>query len=199
MVKTYVEFNSYIRTWTETRGNFLSFISLIMVLLVVGVYSPQASTQEKLFVSAKDSQVSFAGEHVGMTFSGIFNKWNAELILPPETSPKIIATFAIASAKTGDSTYDSTLPEGDWFDVENHPEGIFESSQIVAQGNDYQVNGTLTLRGISQPVSFLLKNGSTILTASFNIDRLAYNIGMDSDPEAEWVSKEIKMTLNLRK
>jgi hypothetical protein len=44
-----------------------------------------------------------------------------------------------------------------------------------------------------------LKNGSTILTASFNIDRLAYNIGMDSDPEAEWVSKEIKMTLNLRK
>jgi polyisoprenoid-binding protein YceI len=199
MIKTHVEFVSTAKTTTETRSNYLSSISLGIVLLVAGIYPPQAFAQEKLLVSAKNSQVSFAGEHVGMTFSGIFNKWNAELILPPETSPKIIATFDIASAKTGDSTYDSTLPEGDWFDVANHPKGIFESSQIVAKDDDYEVSGTLTLRGISQPVSFLLKNSSTVLTASFNIDRLAFNIGMDSDPDAEWVSKEINMTLKLRK
>jgi polyisoprenoid-binding protein YceI len=199
MLKTHLEFESTTKAMAERKRNYLFFISLSIALLIAGTYSPEAYTQEKLSVNAENSQVTFAGEHVGMTFSGVFNRWNAELILPPETSPKIIATFDVASAKTGDSTYDSTLPEGDWFDVENHPKGVFESSQIVAKDNDYEVTGTLTLRGISQPVSFLLKNDSTTLTASFSIDRLAYNIGMDSDPDAEWVSKEIKMTLTLRK
>jgi polyisoprenoid-binding protein YceI len=199
MFKTPLESVITENTTTETRGNFGFFMSFLIVFLVSGVYSPPVFTKEKLIVSAKDSQVSFAGKHVGMTFSGVFNEWNAELILPPDTSPKIIATFNIASAKTGDSTYDSTLPEGDWFDVENHPKGTFESSHIVAKDNDYQVTGMLTLRGISQPVSFLLNNSSAALTASFNIDRLAFNIGMDSDPDAEWVSKEIKMTMTLRK
>jgi polyisoprenoid-binding protein YceI len=199
MLKTHFKFESTIKPSTKRKSNDLSFITLVMVLLVAGIDSPQASSQEKLTVSAKGSQITFAGDHVGMTFSGVFNKWDAELILPPETSPKIIATFDVASAKTGDSTYDSTLPEGDWFDVDNHPTGVFKSSQIIAKDNDYQVTGTLTLRGISQPVSFLLKNNSATLTASFSIDRLAYKIGMDSDPDAEWVSKEIKMTLTLLK
>jgi len=44
-----------------------------------------------------------------------------------------------------------------------------------------------------------LKNNHTTLTASFIIDRLSYNIGMESDPDAEWVNKEIKMTLTLQK
>lgn len=199
MLKTHVEFKNTVKTVTEPKKDYSLYLLILLVLLVAGSYSAQASAQEKLSVSANDSQITFAGEHVGMTFSGVFNKWDAELILPPATSPKIIATFDVASAKTGDSTYDSTLPEGDWFDVENYPKGVFESSQIVAKDSDYQVTGALTLRGISQPVSFLLKNSSTTLTASFSIDRLAYNIGMDSDPDAEWVSKEIKMTLTLKK
>nr|WP_297349978.1 YceI family protein [uncultured Glaciecola sp.] len=199
MLKTHLEFDSTTKAMAARKRNYFFFVSLLIALLVAGIYSTPTFAQEKLSVDAKNSQVTFAGEHVGMAFSGVFNKWNAELILPPETSPKIIATFDVSSAKTGDSTYDSTLPEGDWFDVENHPEGVFESSQIVAKGDDYEVTGALTLRGISQPVSFLLKNNSATLTASFSIDRLAYKIGMDSDPDAEWVSKAIKMTLTLRK
>jgi polyisoprenoid-binding protein YceI len=199
MLKTHFEFECTVKPSTEKKSNYLSFITLVIVLLLAGIDSSQASTQEKLTLSAQDSQITFAGEHVGMTFSGVFTKWDAELILPPATSPKITATFDVASAKTGDSTYDSTLPEGDWFDVENHPTGVFKSSQIIAKDNDYEVTGTLTLRGISQPVSFLLKNNSTTLTASFSINRLAYKIGMDSDPDAEWVSREITMTLTLLK
>ena len=182
----------------EKFGRLLS-ITVLSVSLAAVSMSTALAAQGKLIVSAKSSEVTFAGEHVGMEFKGVFNKWNAELILPPAASPKIVATFFLASAKTGDSTYDSTLPEGDWFDVENHPKGVFESTSVVSNGRDFEVSGNLRLRGISQPISFLLKDTGKTLTASFIINRLAHNIGMDSDPDAEWVSKDIKMTLTLKK
>jgi len=199
MLKNQLEFKSAMYFEAKKNRDYLLRIFVLTFLLAACLYMPLATAQEKLSVSAKGSQVTFAGEHVGMQFSGVFKQWNAELVLPPAKSPKIIATFYLASAKTGDSTYDSTLPEGDWFDVENHPKSVFESNQIIAKDNDFEVTGTLTLRGISQPVSFLLKNNETTLTANFSIDRLAHNIGMDSDPDAEWVSKEIKMTLSIQK
>ena len=176
----------------------LTFLPLLCLAFAL-TFAPLTVAQQKLSFSAKDSKVSFAGEHVGMKFSGVFNKWNAELVLPPADSPKITATFYVTTAKTGNSTYDSTLPEGDWFDVENYPQGLFESTQIIAKGNDYDVIGNLTLRGISQPISFLLKDNGATLSANFSINRLAYKIGFDSDPDAEWVSKEIDMTLLLNK
>ncbi|AEP28734.1 YceI family protein [Brumicola nitratireducens] len=203
MLKTLVllnltKINSY-KTNKKIKCDYLlTFYSTLCIALAL-TFAPLAAAQQKLTFSAKDSTVSFAGEHVGMKFSGVFNKWNAELVLPPADSPTITATFYVASAKTGDSTYDSTLPEGDWFDVKNHPKGLFESEQIISKGNDYDVTGNLTLRGISQPVSFLLKDNGATLSANFSINRLAYKIGFESDPAAEWVSEEIDMTLLLNK
>lgn len=161
------------------------------------VCSPLAEADEKLRVNASNSEVGFSGEHVGMVFKGIFKKWNAELTLPPAESPKIIAIFEVASASTGDSTYDSTLPEGDWFDVDNHPQGKFESTEVVSTGKGYAVKGNLTLRGISKPVSFMLLRTGKKLESTFDINRLDYKIGFESDPKAEWVSPNIKMSLSL--
>jgi polyisoprenoid-binding protein YceI len=203
MLKTFALLNqTYVnkhKTRERISSNYLLTVFLLLCLAIVSGFAPSAAAQQKLTFSAEDSKVSFAGEHVGMKFSGVFNKWNAELVLPPADSPKITATFYVASAKTGDSTYDSTLPEGDWFDIKNHPTGQFESEQIIAQGKDYEVTGTLTLRGIRQPVSFLLQDNGASLSANFSVDRLAHKIGFESDPDAEWVSKEINMTLLLNK
>lgn len=204
MLKTFVSRNRYenvgiLKAERKKTGDYLVTTFSSLLLIITLAYAPSVSAQQTLSVSAKDSKVRFAGEHVGMKFSGVFNKWNAELVLPPADSPKITATFYVASAKTGDSTYDSTLPEGDWFDVKNHPTGLFESDQIIAIGNDYEVTGNLTLRGISQPVTFLLEDNGATLSANFSINRLAHQIGFESDPDADWVSEEIDMILLLNK
>ncbi len=185
---------------TDKYRKIKSMINVVFVTLFIAafIFSSPTAASEKLVVSAKDSEVSFSGEHVGMKFSGVFYKWSAELLLPPAESPKITATFDITSAKTGDSTYDATLPEGDWFDVENHPSGEFVSTEILPAGNDYAVKGNLSLRGISKPVSFVLVSKGNKLEAVFDIDRLAYKIGLESDPDAEWVSRNIKMGLSLK-
>ncbi len=172
------------------------YFCLVMPMCLAAAFPTYSKSYE---MNHKDSEVTFSGEHAGMVFSGIFEKWQAQLTLPPATDPKITAIFQLASAKTGDFTYDSTLPEGDWFDTVNFPVGKFESSQINKADRGYQVQGMLTLRGISKPQTFILFESDEGFSAQFNIDRLAYQIGYDSDPEAEWVSRDIVMELNLVK
>ncbi len=144
-----------------------------------------------------NAELAFAGEHAGMKFDGIFKKWQSQLVLPPAANPSIAATFELASAYTGDSTYDETLPESDWFDVENFPQASFNATSIGQVGSGYQVVGELILKGKTISVKFLLETKGSDLVANFIIDRLAFGIGLESDPEAEWVSREISMTLRI--
>lgn len=150
-------------------------------------------------VDARTAKLAFSGEHAGMPFRGVFENWRANIILAPVESATIEAAFALSSAKTGDSTYDETLPEEDWFFVEKFPVANFKSISITKQDADYLVKGELALRGKSLPIEFVLRDSANALTAKFQIDRMAYAIGLDSDPEAEWVSRFIKLELYIKK
>lgn len=168
-------------------------LGLVSVTLYLHVNISLAQTQIK--TGHNSGVVSFSGQHAGMEFKGKFERWQALLVLPPQNDPSITATFYLDSAKTGDSIYDSTLPEFDWFDVENHPQGTFVSNKIVSTDSGYQVSGDLTLKGITSPVNFALNESSNKLTAKFDINRLVFNIGVESDPDAEWVSKTIALSI----
>ena len=147
---------------------------------------------------ATSGKVGFSGEHAGVPFSGVFTSWNASVVLPPESSAGITAEFDLSSATTGDSMYDTTLPEYDWFNTEDFPTGTFESSYIQDRENgSYFVSGNLTIKGVSKPVEFVLSRTENALTSTFIINRMDYNIGVESDPDAEWVSEDIEMTLTL--
>lgn len=174
----------------------------VLVLLfsfVVYVFLGTLTAHAEFKTSHKLSTVGFSGQHAGMDFHGKFERWQATLILPPESNPNITAIFHMSSAKTGDSIYDSTLPEFDWFDVENHALGKFLSTNIAVTQEGYKVTGDLTLKDITKPVSFMLKDIDGQLKANFDINRLDYQIGFESDPDAEWVSKTISMSMVINK
>jgi polyisoprenoid-binding protein YceI len=157
------------------------------------------NVQAELKSSHQSGSMSFSGQHAGMNFEGKFERWQATLNLPPQSNPNIIATFYMSSAKTGDSIYDSTLPEFDWFDVENHALGTFVSTKIETTEEGYQVLGDLTIKNITQPVSFVMIDSQDKLNASFGINRLDYKIGWESDPDADWVSKTISISMVINK
>ncbi|MFT6388704.1 MAG: polyisoprenoid-binding protein YceI [Cellvibrionaceae bacterium] len=173
---------------------------LLLVLTLVLLLTTGTLAQAQLIkANENNGELTFSGRHVGMSFKGVFAKWQAELILPPAEQVSINAKFYLSSAKTGDSTYDQTLPEGDWFDIANYPTAEFKSNNIVATNTGYQVKGIFTLKGISNEVSFLLVEEDAQLTSIFDISRLDYNIGVESDPKAEWVDKTISMSLRINK
>jgi cytochrome b561/polyisoprenoid-binding protein YceI len=160
-------------------------------------------------VDTAHSRVTFSGTHMGTRFTGVFKEWESQFHFDPEVLDQshIRAVFTISSATTGDSMYDGTLLQSDWLASATYPQATFTSDTIVANrdvssGNSYRVIGLLTLRNISKPISFDmhirdLNTASMQLNASFTIDRLAYRIGASSDPEADWVSREIAVQLEI--
>lgn len=177
----------------SSRKISLTRIFFLQLIVAIACSLSTLTAYAEIKTNQGTSTVGFSGQHAGMDFDGKFERWQATLILPPADNPNITAVFYMSSAKTGDSIYDSTLPEFDWFDVENHARGKFLSANITITQEGYQVTGDLTLKDITKPVSFMLKENDGQLKAKFDINRLDYQIGFESDPDAEWVSKTISM------
>lgn len=177
----------------------LLFISAIWALFAQSVLAAAYD------IDYAQSSVAFSGTHAGSPFSGVFEDWNAQIEFDPNnlSQSMFTATFNMASARTGDATYDGTLPQADWFDAANHPEARFVSTAITqTKAGSYHTIGELTIRGITRPVSFdfALSDAATMpvtATADMVIDRLAYDIGKASDAQAEWVSREITLRLTI--
>lgn len=73
------------------------------------------------------------------------------------------------------------LKSDDFFSTTKFPKAKFVlTSAKQVEGGNYQINGTLEIKGIKQPVSFMagvVSQGDKILgSASFNVDRTRYDI-----------------------
>ena len=178
---------------------------LLSVGLLTLLCAPVAGWAAEYNVDRLSSTVAFAGQHAGANFTGQFTKWHAEIDFDPAdlASSSFTATIDMDSADTGNPMYNGTLPTKDWFNVKEFPKGTFRSTGFAEKPDGrFTVDGLLTLRGQEHPVSFdftlsdLTKDPVTA-TATFPVDRLAYGIGAESDAKAEWVSKEIMVTLNI--
>jgi polyisoprenoid-binding protein YceI/cytochrome b561 len=165
--------------------------------------------QEKLppnawVVNSADSHITFTGKHGGNTFVGAFGQWNAQIVFDPANLPGASAKVVIetGAAKTGDTYYDSTLPQSDWFDVATTPEAVFTTKTFKSLGGDkYEAEGELSLHGVTKPLKlpFTLKidGDKAQMDAKLTIKRLDYNIGQSSDSSAAWVANEIAVDIHV--
>jgi polyisoprenoid-binding protein YceI len=186
------------------------FLSAFMIgLISLSTFGARAALAEKIApthsIDYAQSHVYFSAAHAGKAFSGEFTDWQGEVSFDPAhiEQSSIAAQFTLSEAKTGNKMFDGTLPSADWFDVKNHPKGVFETTKITANAEGaYQAEGTLTLRGITLPIDFSftvsdLAVDPVLVKAQFEIDRLAYGIGKSSDGKAEWVSQMIGLNLEI--
>ncbi len=178
-------------------------MKIITVLVILILSLPASAASYK--IDYEKSSLNFSGKHAGKEFKGTFKKWQADIIFDATdlASSKITATFETKSANTGNVLYDRTLPQVDWFNIAEYPSATFTSKTITTnEDGTYKAEGTLKLRNIEKPFTFnftLKDPGKEVVSAkaSFKINRLEFDIGKQSDPNAEWVSKEISMDLNL--
>ena len=173
-----------------------------LLLLAILLSSPAAAAPYALDAAA--SKLSFSGKHAGKDFTGSFKSWNATIDFDAQQTETshITASFDTASAHTGNAMYDGTLPSPDWFNTKEFPKAEFTSSSITADGKGgYLASGTLTIRGIAQKVSFpfSLNEAGDKVKASFSLilNRMDFDIGKKSDPSAEWVDKDIRITAEI--
>ncbi len=101
------------------------------------------------------SSIEFAVRHMGLsTVRGRFTEFDADIRADSDGAPEHVElTIDAASITTGDENRDNHLRSGDFFDAENHPKIRFVSTNVEEHGDSYQLEGDLTIRGTTKPVT----------------------------------------------
>ena len=107
------------------------------------------------------SEVTFSVRHMMISkVRGTFGMKSATLIAPENPlEAKVEASVDVMSLDTKDDGRDAHLKSADFFDVENHPTMEFASTGAHVKGDEFFVDGDLTIRGVTRPVSFEFEFG----------------------------------------
>lgn len=178
--------------------------STLLVMLTALAVGADRTAAANWTVVPTESKISFSGVHAGNTFKGVFETWTAAIAFDAAdlAGSKATVTVALASAKTGDPTYDKTLPTLDWLDAAHGPSGVFETGAFRALGGDkFEADATLSIRGVKVPVVFAFEfkaNGETAtLVGATALKRIAFGIGKGSDEGGAWVSLDIPVAVTV--
>jgi polyisoprenoid-binding protein YceI len=114
--------------------------------------------KSKWAVDVSHSSIDFSIKHMMIAkVKGAFHSFNAEIEADPYdlTTADIQVSVELASIDTRNSDRDNHLRTGDFFDIENHPNMTFKSSEIVKTGDgEYKVTGSFSLHGVTRQESF---------------------------------------------
>jgi polyisoprenoid-binding protein YceI len=104
------------------------------------------------------SSVDFSVRHLMVSkVRGTFETFSGTITVAPDGTPSVTAQIDVASLNTGSEQRDGHVKSGDFFDVENHPVATFTSTSVRPHGDDYFLDGDLTLKGVTRPVTLDLE------------------------------------------
>jgi polyisoprenoid-binding protein YceI len=109
-------------------------------------------------VDPAHSSVGFVARHMMISkVRGHFADLDGTVTIAEDPfASSVVANVRLASIDTGSEDRDAHLRSPDFFDVENHPEMTFRSTAVRADGDDFRLDGDLTIAGVSRPVTFAL-------------------------------------------
>ncbi|CAN5252997.1 YceI family protein [soil metagenome] len=131
-------------------------------------------------VDPAHSEILFKVKHLMMTtVSGYFRKFHVEVETEGEDftkASKILFMADVNSVDTNNEERDAHLRSTDFFYAENHPQITFEGIDYERDGDDFQLHGDLTIRGVTKRVtayvefSGVLKDQHDNTKAGFVVD-----------------------------
>ncbi len=192
-------------------GVFLSHIrrarrfALVVLTIAAAVLGQgMAGHASEWTVDYDASRIGFSSTHAGRAFDGVFRKWTADIRFDPDNLEQAKAEVAVdlASAVTGDMTYDKTLPTADWFDIAKFAEARFITNEFRKTGDGtFEADGTLDMRGAAAPVtlsfSFTRNGEEAVIEGTTRLSRLAYGIGRQSDASGAWVGLDVPVQVKV--
>ena len=164
-----------------------------------------SSAPAKWTVDPTKSSLTWAVTVNGQTVTGKFQAFGALIAFDPadlaHSSAKI--TMDMTAVKSGDATRDAMLLKPDWYNVLDFPQAVFQTTSFVAKGGDkYDAVGTLTLKGVTKPVTLPLtikiSGNGAVATGDVVLQRRAFNVGASKDFAADTpVALSVKVMVNV--
>jgi len=115
-------------------------------------------------IDASHSRLGFSARHAMVTtVRGQFLDFDGAAHVDAENPAASTVALIIraASVRTGTADRDGHLVSGDFFDIENHPEITFTSTDVWRDGTEWTITGDLTIKGVTKSVTIPFEeNGS---------------------------------------
>jgi len=145
----------------------------------------------------------FVATQAGARFAGHFGEFKVRLDFDPNAPAqgRLEVTIAAASADTADAERDEVLHGRDFFWVSRFPEAQYRAEGFQRDGDGWIASGTLTLRGVTQPVAvrfelepklrrLAMKGGGTLR-------RLEFGVGQGDWAETTWIGDPVDVAFDL--
>ena len=116
----------------------------------------EARAADSYSIDPSHTNMGFSVRHFFSKVPGHFNKFEGTITYDTQDIAKSSVNVSIdaASIDTEEPKRDAHLKSPDFFDAEKFPKITFVSSKVTPAGpNKLKVDGTLTIRGVSKPVT----------------------------------------------
>ena len=160
-------------------------------------------------IDASHSTVGFSVRHMMVSkVRGSFQKFSGEIVTGENLEDsKVTATVDATSITTGTEQRDNHIRSADFFDVANHPTWTFVSNAVRVDDGDLLLDGELTIKGVTRPVTLSLTAegfgpdayGGTRagFSASTTINRADFGVDISMPLDGGGVVVGDKVTINL--
>lgn len=191
----------------------------LVLIATLSIWQIIIFAQTKWNVDFSHSSIKFTVTHLVIAeVDGGFKSYTGSVVSnnPDFNDAVIDFTVDVSSLSTDNDLRDKHLKSPDFFDTEKFPQIIFKSSAFKKiSGTNYELDGTLTLHGITKLVKFEVTYGGTIkdsygnakagFKATTTINRFDYGLKWNALTEAgsavvsQVVTISIKMELGQAK
>jgi polyisoprenoid-binding protein YceI len=160
------------------------------------------------------SEIQFKVKHLMITtVTGYFKKFDLEVVTEDEdftSASKIEFTADVDSIDTNNQQRDTHLKSADFFDASQHAQLRFNGKKYQVDGEEGSLQGDLTIRGITKPVTVKVEYGGTVVdpygqrkagfTVSGKISRKEFGLTWGAVTEAGQVvvSDEIRLQCEIQ-
>lgn len=171
-------------------------------------------SQTNWVIDPMHSEVSFKVKHLVIsTVTGYFRSFEGGATTQGDDfdGAEIHFSADLDSIDTNMAQRDAHLKSADFFDAEQHPKLTFKSSSVKKMsGDSYELQGILTIRGNSHPITLQAELGGSAVDFYGNkkvgfeltgkLSRKAFGLTWDGVTEAGAivVSDEVRLNLNIQ-
>ena len=169
------------------------------------------SVKTKWALDPTHSEVHFKVKHLVIsTVTGTFKEFDGSFETENDdfSNAQIEFSLDVRSIDTNQEQRDTHLKSADFFDAEKYPKITFKSTSFTKDGDDYLLQGNLTVKDLTKPVRLSVEFGGTATDfygnekAGFEItgkiSRKEFGLTWDAVTEAGAivVGDEIKLNIN---
>lgn len=187
----------------------MNFVTKVTSALILSMGLVNAAIYD---IDASHTNVGFTVKHMMITnVNGNFATYDANIDFDPATKTfkTFSATVETNSINTGIEKRDDHLRSEDFFASEKFPKMTFEMTSYKADGDDGEMKGNLTIRGITKPVTLKVEDIGTIkdfknqnrvgFSLKGKINRMDYDLKWNKALELGGVAvaEEVKITVEV--